>query len=230
MQHIRIDLLWPVKAIIILTLDFTLHLKSRNPSYSTEHVSAQRPSVRNCPERGARNDERGETLWDVSSSNGLLFNISQDTRAKVSENIRLCVRVRACSRDADGFKLSFLFSHQWRGAFSPYLLGSGRAARRCSWKMNCRRILQTRLPYLALNTTRIFSRARCFPAHHARTHARSEARTQIYRHSGISAVCAHLVASGGAITDAHSLSEVSVDGLPSQSSPLVHLSSPLSAG
>lgn len=60
--------------------------------------------------------------------------------------------------------------------------------------------------------------------------AHSEAHTQIYGHSGISAACAHLVASGGAITDAHSLSEVSVDGLPSQSSPSVHLSSPLSAG
>ncbi len=59
--------------------------------------------------------------------------------------------------------------------------------------------------------------------------AHSEAHTQIYSHSGISAVCAHLVASGGAITDAHSLSEVSVNGLPSQSSPSVHLSSPLSA-
>lgn len=80
------------------------------------------------------------------------------------------VCTRACSRDADGFKLSFLFSHQWRGAFSPYLLNRRRAARRCSWKINCRRILQTRPPYLALNTTQIFSRARCFPAHHARTH------------------------------------------------------------
>lgn len=223
MQHIWIDLSWAVKAIIILTLDFS---KAESPHIQRDmfllNFQVSEIALR---EKGAKEDERGETLWDVSSSNGLLFNISQDTRrAKVRENIRLCVR----SRDADGFKLSFLFFHQWRGAFSPYLLSTGRAARRCSWKMNCRRILQTRLPYLALDTTHIFSRARFFPPHHARTH--SEARTQIYRHSGISAVCAHLVASGGAITDAHSLSEVSVDGLPSQSSPRVHLSSPLSAG
>lgn len=95
----------------------------------------------------------------------------QSGHSRESEREYSTVCTRACSRDADGFKLAFLFSHQWRGAFSPYLLGSGRAARRCSWKMNCRRILQTRLPYLALNTTRIFSRARRFPAHHARTHA-----------------------------------------------------------
>lgn len=87
MQHIWIDVLWAVKAIIILTLDFTLLLKSRIPSYSTEHVSAQHPSVRNCPERRARrrNIMRCQQLKWIT----VQFHSGQN-----SGEFRLCVRVR----------------------------------------------------------------------------------------------------------------------------------------
>lgn len=57
-----------------------------------------------------------------------------------------CGWMCVCLRDADAFKLFFLFFHQWRGALLAYLLSSGRVAGRCSRKMNCRRIPQTRLP------------------------------------------------------------------------------------
>jgi len=76
MQCIWIDLFRAVKAIIILTLDFTLLFKSisrisptsrHHLSYlrlaSMEHVSAQLPSVRNCPEREReKEDKRGENI------------------------------------------------------------------------------------------------------------------------------------------------------------------------
>lgn len=67
MQHISIDLFRSMKAIIILTLDFTLLFKSRILSYlllaSMEHVSAQLPSVRNCPEtEREKEDKRRENI------------------------------------------------------------------------------------------------------------------------------------------------------------------------
>ncbi len=117
-----------------------------------------------------------------------------------------CGWMCVCLRDADAFKLFFCFSIS--GEVLSWLISSAVDV----WRDD-----------VLGKWTVVVSLKRVYLAH-------SEAHTQIYSHSGISAVCAHLVASGGAITDAHSLSEVSVDGLPSQSSPSVHLSSPLSAG
>lgn len=212
MQRISIDLFRAVKAIIILTLDFTLLFKSRILSYlllaSMEHVSAQLPSVRNCPEREReKEDKRGENIMKCQQLKWITVQYQSRHSEKESEREYLAVgeRARVC---ATPMLLNCSFCFSISGEVLSWLISSAVDV----WRDD-----------VLGKWTVAVSLKRVYLAH-------SEAHTQIYSHSGISAVCAHLVASGGAITDAHSLSEVSVDGLPSQSSPSVHLSSPLSAG
>lgn len=212
MQRISIDLFRPVKAIIILTLDFTLLFKSRILSYlllaSMEHVSAQLPSVRNCPEREReKEDKRGENIMKCQQLKWITVQYQSRHSEKESEGEYSVVGECACVCVMPMLlNCSFCFSIS--GEVLSWLISSAVDV----WRDD-----------VLGKWTVVVSLKRVYLAH-------SEAHTQIYSHSGISAVCAHLVASGGAITDAHSLSEVSVDGLPSQSSPSVHLSSPLSAG
>lgn len=212
MQRISIYLFRPVKAIIILTLDFTLLFKSRILSYlllaSMEHVSAQLPSVRNCPEREReKEDKRGENIMKCQQLKWITVQYQSRHSEKESEGEYSAVGECACVCVMPMLlNCSFCFSIS--GEVLSWLISSAVDV----WRDD-----------VLGKWTVVVSLKRVYLAH-------SEAHTQIYSHSGISAVCAHLVASGGAITDAHSLSEVSVDGLPSQSSPSVHLSSPLSAG
>lgn len=212
MQRISIYLFRPVKAIIILTLDFTLLFKSRILSYlllaSMEHVSAQLPSVRNCPEREReKEDKRGENIMKCQQLKWITVQYQSRHSEKESEGEYSAVGECACVCVMPMLlNCSFCFSIS--GEVLSWLISSAVDV----WRDD-----------VLGKWTVVVSLKRVYLAH-------SETHTQIYSHSGISAVCAHLVASGGAITDAHSLSEVSVDGLPSQSSPSVHLSSPLSAG
>lgn len=101
MQHIWIDLSRAVKAIIILTLDFTLLFKSRILSYlrlaSMEHVSAQLPSVRNCPEREReKEDKRGENIMKCQQLKWITVQYQSRHSEKESEREYSAVGECAC--------------------------------------------------------------------------------------------------------------------------------------